>query len=455
MEVIAVSGDQYLVQVSQGDSPFDGKSLLVDFERNTVFGPLPTQSVINQGYWLKPGKDDPRLQETLNRADGSGLLVQGGKGSGNFGHVGRPGEQGGSGLGEGGGVEEQRSQVESLRKEIGKFASGRVEFSQRLTDEQLPQAIQHLQQIKDSIELNRSRYPLIDSLCSKGKLLTDLEIVPETSIKPGALADCRMSDGKITLGAWGHNDDGPLVIGVAYTCNSSYTGTFWHEVGHKIDFTLNLRQMAGQYPHGLWIDTKDQSKIVSVYGKTNGTELFAEIMSAACHPNYSPGKMPTPYREYISKVLKTGPKTRGEGGQFIIQGGPGSGNFGHGGRKGAVGGSSKEGGDKSTGKGDCYEAAGRYMMDHGIGQKGLTLVHGEVTGQGPIEGLKFGHSWLEKDGMVIDKANGRDLHMPMEQYYRIGKIGDNVHKYNYKQFVEKVLKTKTWGPWDLKTESGL
>jgi hypothetical protein len=99
MEVIAVSGDQYLVQVSQGDIPFDGKSLLVDFERNTVFGPLPTQSVINQGYWQKPSKDDPRLQETLNRADGSGLVVQGGKGSGNFGHSGRPGAIGGSGSG--------------------------------------------------------------------------------------------------------------------------------------------------------------------------------------------------------------------------------------------------------------------------------------------------------------------------------------------------------------------
>jgi hypothetical protein len=138
-----------------------------------------------------------------------------------------------------------------------------------------------------------------------------------------------------------------------------------------------------------------------------------------------------------------------------IHGGPGSGNFGHGGRKGVVGGSSKEGGDKSTGNGDCYEAAGKYMMDHGIGQKGLVLVHGEVTGQGPIEGLKFGHSWLEKDGMVIDKANGRDLHLPMELYYHIGKIGDNVHKYDYKQFIEKVMKAKTWGPWDLKTESGL
>jgi len=211
MEVIAVSGDQYLVQVSQGDIPFDGKSLLVDFERNTVFGPLPTQSVINQGYWRKPSKDDPRLQETLTRADNSGLLVQGG---------------------------------------------------------------------------------------------------------------------------------------------------------------------------------------------------------------------------------------------------PGSGNFGHGGRKGEVGGSSKEG-DKSTGTGDCYEAAGRYMMDHGAGDKGLVLVHGEVTGQGPIEGLKFGHSWLEKDGMVIDKSNGRDLHLSVELYYRLGKIGDNVHKYDYKQFVEKVIKAKTWGPWDLKTESGL
>ena len=57
--------------------------------------------------------------------------------------------------------------------------------------------------------------------------------------------------------------------------------------------------------------------------------------------------------------------------------------------------------------GDCYQAAGRYMMDHCLAGDDcdLILVHGEVAGQGPIEGLTFGHAWVLDRGMVIDKAN--------------------------------------------------
>jgi hypothetical protein len=104
--------------------------------------------------------------------------------------------------------------------------------------------------------------------------------------------------------------------------------------------------------------------------------------------------------------------------------------------------------------GNCFEAAGRYMMDHGAGTN-LVLVHGEVTGQGPIEGVKFGHAWIEDGNNIIDVSNGRDIRQPKDLYYRIGRIGNNLKKYNYKQFIDKIVKTKVWGPWDLVTSSGL
>ena len=50
--------------------------------------------------------------------------------------------------------------------------------------------------------------------------------------------------------------------------------------------------------------------------------------------------------------------------------------------------------------GDCYVQAYRYMQSH----PDVTLVHGIVTGQGPIQGLQYNHAWIEDGDMVIDKT---------------------------------------------------
>ena len=83
--------------------------------------------------------------------------------------------------------------------------------------------------------------------------------------------------------------------------------------------------------------------------------------------------------------------------------------------------------------GDCYEAAGRYMMDHcilGNDDCGLILVHGEVAGQGTLEGITYGHAWVLDGSAVIDKSNGRDIQMPQMIYYAIGQI-NNIGKITY------------------------
>tara|TARA_Y100000034_G_C6802745_1_gene360203 strand:- start:199 stop:645 length:447 start_codon:yes stop_codon:yes gene_type:complete len=125
--------------------------------------------------------------------------------------------------------------------------------------------------------------------------------------------------------------------------------------------------------------------------------------------------------------------------------------------------------------GDCYEAAGKYMMEKClIGDCNLTLVHGEVSGQGNLAGIRYGHAWVEDDGTVIDKSNGRNLKMPKVLYYSIGQIasadmskwgqpgfghdvftGGNFHKYSWEDARKKILDYGHWGPWDLETESGL
>ena len=111
----------------------------------------------------------------------------------------------------------------------------------------------------------------------------------------------------------------------------------------------------------------------------------------------------------------------------------------------------------SSSLGDCYEANGRHFMSYGHINNHLKLVHGEVMGQGPLEGISYGHCWCEDNNTVYDYSNGRSLELPKKVYYLMGKIDslDNLYKYNIREFNDKVLKFKHWGPWDLKTRSGL
>jgi len=107
---------------------------------------------------------------------------------------------------------------------------------------------------------------------------------------------------------------------------------------------------------------------------------------------------------------------------------------------------------KKNMRGDCYEISGRYITDHCfMGEKDLLLVHGEVTGQGAIEGILYGHAWIEKGGLVIDKSNGRDLQLPKELYYALGRI-EKTFKYNCEEARKKILQYKHWGPWELITQ---
>ena len=110
--------------------------------------------------------------------------------------------------------------------------------------------------------------------------------------------------------------------------------------------------------------------------------------------------------------------------------------------------------------GDCYEAAGKFMMDScqlGGDDCNLILVHGEVGGQGQLEGVTFGHAWVIDGNTVVDKSNGRDVQMPQPVYYAIGQIDNigNVHQYTWPEARKQILDSGHWGPWELVTESGL
>lgn len=100
-------------------------------------------------------------------------------------------------------------------------------------------------------------------------------------------------------------------------------------------------------------------------------------------------------------------------------------------------------------KGNCYEAAGKYMMDKCMFSPcdDLRLVHGECIGQGAIQGQKFGHAWVEDKNNAIDVSNNKHIVMPKEAYYAIGNIGRTV-KYTYNDMKKEIKDSGHWGCWE-------
>ena len=133
--------------------------------------------------------------------------------------------------------------------------------------------------------------------------------------------------------------------------------------------------------------------------------------------------------------------------------------------------------DELARTGDCYEAAFNTIhrsVEDEDDQRELTLVHGEVEGQQKLAGVRHGHAWVEwtepveiPEGsdipehvykelavMVEDNSSGRHIVLPAKLYYGIGRI-DNTHRYTWEEARAKVLEHGTYGPWDLKTSTGL
>ncbi len=102
-------------------------------------------------------------------------------------------------------------------------------------------------------------------------------------------------------------------------------------------------------------------------------------------------------------------------------------------------------------KGNCFKDAGSMMFDF-MNNTRVKLVHGEVTGQWPIAGVKFGHAWLEDDDNVFNVV-GEEFHTyPKQLFYKVGMVEDEegkLYKYSYDEFLKKLILEGNWGPWEL------
>lgn len=121
--------------------------------------------------------------------------------------------------------------------------------------------------------------------------------------------------------------------------------------------------------------------------------------------------------------------------------------------------------------GNCYEMAGKIAMgiwsvemfaDKDISYPDFIgtpyVVHAEVSGQGAISGIRYGHAWVEDDMFIYDFSNGRTIVFPKELYYILGNVitkKPKYYKYTFSEAREKMLETGHYGSWELKTKSGL
>lgn len=92
--------------------------------------------------------------------------------------------------------------------------------------------------------------------------------------------------------------------------------------------------------------------------------------------------------------------------------------------------------------GNCFEVALHTFMEDMVNR---TLVHGIVTGQGPIKGIKYNHAWVEENGVVVD--NTVHITLPCEVYYSLGQI-EITRKYDRLNVNKMIEKFGTYGPWD-------
>jgi hypothetical protein len=104
-------------------------------------------------------------------------------------------------------------------------------------------------------------------------------------------------------------------------------------------------------------------------------------------------------------------------------------------------------------KGDCYIAAFECAMAIVIGDPDLAplVCHGTVTGQGKLEGIRFGHAWVEVPPLrlTFDTANGRNVVMATDRYLELAEASD-VRRYTTAEIWTRVKAAGHYGPdWDV------
>jgi hypothetical protein len=104
--------------------------------------------------------------------------------------------------------------------------------------------------------------------------------------------------------------------------------------------------------------------------------------------------------------------------------------------------------------GNCYFNCLTASLREFLSIPDLKIVHGEVGGQGPLTGIRYGHAWLELSDQIVWDHNGGMVQRDV--FYRIGAIDpDEVDRYSRDEAVALALQHNDCGPWGEKGNARL
>lgn len=101
--------------------------------------------------------------------------------------------------------------------------------------------------------------------------------------------------------------------------------------------------------------------------------------------------------------------------------------------------------------GNCFEVA-YHFFDDNYSRGNFVLVHGYVSGQGKLSGLKYVHAWVEDTdhNLVYDLTQSNAFQiLPKDIYYLLGNIdSEELRTYDILDVCHEVQLNPTYGPWD-------
>lgn len=103
-------------------------------------------------------------------------------------------------------------------------------------------------------------------------------------------------------------------------------------------------------------------------------------------------------------------------------------------------------------KGQCYKNSYDYLIKNSTKQN-IKLVHLIAKGLGKIDGIDFGHAWVEydieyEDGLVrmaYDVLN--DMEVAAIDLKVLGRVSYSV-EYSLPEALKLIIETENYGPWD-------
>jgi len=105
--------------------------------------------------------------------------------------------------------------------------------------------------------------------------------------------------------------------------------------------------------------------------------------------------------------------------------------------------------------GDCFQAAAALAPVVSLDPRcRVYIVHGIPTGQGPIEGVRFWHAWVEAEhrelgfAVAIDYSNGQQAEMPRNSYYKVAQLDEGrIWRFTLHEALERMQLLGHYGPW--------